>query len=82
MKNYAFHKSLRARGVKLDTLAEELKTTKSHLSMVFNGQRGGYTRKHIAKLLTPEELNLLGWNSDGEIIEEKPPVEGCPRGTV
>jgi len=72
MKNYAFFRSLHARGVKLDVLAATLGTKASHLSMVFNGQRGGNTRKHIVKHLTPAELVLLGWNDKGDLLAEGP----------
>ena len=69
MKNYALYRSLHNRGVKLDALAATLGTKASHLSMVFNGQRGGNTRKHIAKHLTPDELVMLGWNDKGELLK-------------
>lgn len=68
MINYAFYKSLHGRGLKLRTLAERLKTSETHLSMVFNNQRGGNTRKHLVEHLTPEELHLLGWNEKGELL--------------
>ena len=66
MKNYQFYKSLHARGQTLESLAVELGTKPGHLSMVFSGLRGGHTRKHIVKLLTPAEVSLLGWNEKGE----------------
>lgn len=72
MKNYEFYRALHGRGVTLVSLAGELGTKPSHLSMVFNGVRGGNTRKHIAKLLTPKELALLHWNERGEIIQPEP----------
>ena len=85
MKNYKFYKSLHARGVKLDALAEELGTTTSQLSMVFNNQRGGHTRKHIVKHLTPAELELLGWDEKGHLLpsaeEQVRKRELAPRGT-
>ena len=71
MKNYEFYRSFHGRGMKLDALAAELGTKPSHLSMVFNGQRGGNTRKHIAKHLTASELKLLGWNELGELVAPK-----------
>ena len=67
MKNYTFYRLLHARGISLRQLAEELQTKTSHLSEVFNGKRGAHTRKHIAKLLKPEELAALGWDERGEI---------------
>ena len=56
-----FYAALHRRGVTLNTLAAELQTTHGHLSQVFTGSRGKHTRKHIVKLLTPEEIGLLGW---------------------
>lgn len=68
MTNYQFYRSLHGRGETLEKLAVKLGTKPSHLSMVFNNQRGGNTRKHIVKHLTPGELVLLGWNDKGELL--------------
>ena len=84
MTNYQFYRSLHARGVTLDTLAEKLGTTKSQLSMVFNNQRGGHTRKHIVKYLTPAELSMLGWDEKGNLKPKAEQVRRCelaPQGT-
>jgi transcriptional regulator with XRE-family HTH domain len=46
-----------------------------HLSEVLAGKRnhGGQTRKKVAPLLTPAELELLGWDAEGNL--------SVPRGT-
>lgn len=72
MKNYPFYKSLHGRGQTLETLAAKIKSTPTHLSMVFSGRRGRNTRKHLAEHLTLQELNLLGWNERGEVIPATP----------
>ena len=81
MKNYSFYRSLHARGVTLDSLAEELATTPSHLSAVFNGQRGGHSRKHIVKHLTADEREMLGWDEKGKLREQVRTCENVPRET-
>lgn len=77
MKAWAFHNSLKARGMSLTKLARELKTTPQHLSGVVNGTRGAYTRKHLARLLTLAETEILGWSEQGEYVppETMLPVE-------
>jgi hypothetical protein len=75
MKNYKFYRALHARGIKLDGLGRELNMQPTHLSMVFNGQRGGQSRERIAKLLLPTELAMLGWNEKGERVPPPPPVK-------
>lgn len=68
MKAWEFHKSLKARGMSLTKLAPLLMTTHSHLSQVVNGTRGGLTRRKMAKFLTKEETEILGWDEQGSFV--------------
>ena len=77
MKNWQLHQSLRARGLNLKVLGAELGMRNNHLSMVFNGRRGGLSRKRIAQKLTPAELELLGWTAAGELLKPKPAAAGA-----
>ncbi len=76
MKNYEFYRSLHNRGMTLEVLAEVLKTKPGHLSMVFNGTRGRNTRKHLVEHLTPKELELLGWDAQGNLLPKAPKADG------
>ena len=76
---YDLYRSLHARGETLETLAKLTRLKPSQLSMCFNGAagRGRNTRKHIAPHLQPNELYLLGWDANGELVHkgEKVPCE-------
>lgn len=71
---WEFYRKLKARGMTLTKLAAlpELQTTHAHLSQVINGTRGERSRRHIAKYLTREETDLLGWTGDeqGSFVPE------------
>lgn len=66
--NWNFYRKLHTRGVTLKVLAAELQTSQGHLSDTINGKRGNRTRKHLVKLLTEEEREILGWNERGELV--------------
>lgn len=68
---YLFRRSLRARGLSMEQLAEDCGRGRSHLSQVIQGRRpGGYTWARIRSAVTPEEWKMLlqmehcaAWNS-------------------
>lgn len=68
---YLFRRSLRARGLSMEQLAEVCGRGRSHLSQVIQGKRpGGYTWARIREAVTAEEWELLkqlehcaAWNS-------------------
>lgn len=67
---WRFYQSLRGRGMSLTKLAAKLQTTHTHLSQVVTGSRGAHTRKHIARHLTREETDILGWEERGEFVPQ------------
>jgi len=64
---------LHARGQTVEKLAQLARTGRTHAGQVLAGVpgRGGQTRRRLALLLTPDELQLLGWTSGGQLF----PVE-------
>lgn len=70
MKNWELIKSLHARGASVTKLARALSTSHAQISMVLNNTlgRGHLTRPKLAKLLTPDELALVGWDPEGRQI--------------
>ncbi|HEX3988176.1 MAG TPA: hypothetical protein VHZ30_02015 [Verrucomicrobiae bacterium] len=72
MKNWNLIRSLHGRGTSVTKLARTLTTSHAHVSQVLNNTpgRGYLTRPKLAKLLTPPELALVGWNHRGEQINK------------
>lgn len=57
---------LRKRGMSITKLAKAIYSERTHVGQVLRGApgRGGHTRSKLAKLLTKEELSVLGWQPD------------------
>lgn len=76
MKNWQFYRALKSRGLTAQKLAKQVGCGRSHLSQVLNNKpgRGGQTRRKLRPLLTPEEIQLLGWpleqSSTGNIVPD------------
>jgi hypothetical protein len=69
MKNYELLRSLHFRGETTTTLAQKIGSCQSHVSQTLANDpgRGARTRRKLARLLTPEELVMAGWNEDGSM---------------
>jgi hypothetical protein len=64
-----FYRKLHFRGETADTLAAEIVSGRSHVTEVLNGTTDSpRTRRRLARLLEPEELELLGWDGQGQIV--------------
>ena len=70
MKNYKLIRSLHARGCSVGKLAQAIGCTHPQVSQILNNTpgRGHRVRPRLANLLTANELDLLGWDSDGTLI--------------
>lgn len=71
VKNRAFYRALSKRGQTTSSLAQAIRSCRSHVCEVFNnkpGHGGHSTRKKLAPLLTEQELGFLGWDSAGRIV--------------
>lgn len=71
MKNAELHRLLRSRGMTVKKLSGAIGSRHSHVSQVLNNvpNRGGNTRRKLAKLLQPAELESLGWDGNGNLRE-------------
>jgi hypothetical protein len=56
--------------MKVQDLAAAAKVSRCHLSEVLQNKekRGGQVRRKVAPLLLAEELEMLGWDNDGNKI--------------
>lgn len=72
MKNIPLMMAMKARGLSVTKLAAEIGTTHSQVSLTLNNRpnRGKETRPKLAKLLTPDELALVGWDAEGKLKAE------------
>lgn len=68
MKNSELYSSLKKRGLNLSRLAELARVSRCHLSEVLANKprRGLHTRRKLLPYLIPEEIKLLGWDTDYE----------------
>ncbi len=73
MKNWAFNKSLQARGLNQKLLADLINCGRPHLCMTLSNLpgRGGQTRRKLFPFLTVEEITLLGWRQEFEAWRAK-----------
>lgn len=64
--NWAFNKSLQARGLNQTSLAAAVNCSRSHLCQVLNNRegRGGQTRRKLFAHLTVDEITALGWRDE------------------
>ena len=66
-----FAASLRERGLTIASLAARILSGRCHVNRVLLGYHrhgGGSTRLKLARILTPDELSILGWNKDGSLV--------------
>ena len=68
MKPYKLYRALHGRGETLKSLASKARLAPTQLSMMFNGQRGANSRKHVAPHLTDAERGILGWDQNGNLV--------------
>lgn len=60
-----------ARGTSPKAIIEQLGLNTIHASQVFLGRKSGRpTRKRLARLMTPEELAVLGWDCQGGALSD------------
>ena len=61
-----FRGMLRGRGLSIAKLADAIHSERTHVGQVLRGVpgRGGQTRGKLVKLLTDEELSVLGWQRE------------------
>lgn len=68
----AFYRAIGERGLDAGNLARRIRSNRAHVTLVLNNTpgRGGHTRKKLAKLLKPEELQILNWKvtDTGKVI--------------
>lgn len=69
MKNAELIRALHARGMSVNKPARAISSGRVHVSQVLNNVEGrGYlTRPKLAKLLTAQELDMVGWSAYGKI---------------
>ena len=81
MRNYEFMRALHSRSMSLQKLAEAIGlTSHTHVSKVISGRpgRGKWTRRRLAPLLTPRELELLGWDANGNLVAQSSTGNNVP----
>lgn len=73
MKNIPLMMALKARGLSVSKLAALIGGSHCRVSQTLNNVpgRGYLTRPKLAKLLTPNELALVGWDSAGNQIPKQ-----------
>lgn len=78
-----FLASIRSRGLGIKELAQKIGSHRPHVNRVLLGYPncGGNTRKRLARHLTEEELDMLGWGPDGRLVLSNAPVHNVPHGT-
>ena len=61
-----FRGMIRRRGLSIKKLADAIHSERTHVGQVLRGApgRGGQTRGKLVKLLTDEELSVLGWQRE------------------
>ena len=75
-----FYRKLHANGSTVEKLAEKLYSNRAHLTQVLNGTRpGGQTWRKLARVLTTDELALLGRDEHGKKL---PSPAAVPRETL
>lgn len=72
MKNVPLMMSLKARGLSVNKLAGLVGVSHCRVSQTLNNvpHRGYLTRPKLAKLLTAEELTLVGWDENGKQLHQ------------
>ncbi len=71
--NWNFYREFHSRGMTLKALAAATGVrSHSHLSEVLNNkpQHGGQTRRKLVAHLTARELELLGWDQQGNLVPQ------------
>lgn len=80
MKNIPLMMALKGRGMSVNKLAEAVGISHSRVSQTLNNipGRGYLTRPKLARLLTPDELALVGWDSEGRQLAGTDAPAGRP----